>query len=138
MTKQHHLGTCLFRQRLTDFLQRQPWQCRDLHAQGIREMTEIAAQAAGTTGFNEKALQNTLQPIAVRARATEGDSSQAVTDGWIPGAQHATQDGILTQKEEDSLRSFRERVTDQDIPTLMRVRHPGPRRGPTDHLPSQT
>ncbi len=112
------MGTCRYCNQNAGFLRKQHGQCRDLHAQGMREMTQLAAQAAGTTGFNETALRNTLQSIALRARATDDDISQAIANGWAQGVQHATQDGILTHEEEDSLRSFRERLVDGDLPAI--------------------
>ena len=106
------MGTCRLCNQSAGFLHKQ-------HAQGIREMTQLAAQAAGTAGFNETTLRNTLQAIAARPRATEDDVSQAIADGWAQGVQHATQDGILTQDEEDDgLWSFRERLLDGDLPTI--------------------
>ena len=80
-------------------------------------MTQLAAQAAGTSSFNETALRSTLQAIADRARATPDDISQAIADGWAKGVKHAMQDGILTQEEEANLRTFRDRMADQDLPT---------------------
>ena len=112
------MGTCRYCNQNAGFLRKQHGQCRDLHAQGIREMTDVAPQAAGTAGFNETALRNTLQAIARGARATEDGVSQAISDGWARVVQHATQGGILTQEEEESLRSFREWLVDGDLPAV--------------------
>ena len=71
------MGTCRFSNQNAGFLRRQHSQCRDLRATGIQEMTQLAAQAAGTAGFNETALRSTLRAIANRARATEDDGSGA-------------------------------------------------------------
>ena len=101
------MGTCRYCNQNAGFLRKQHGQCRDLHTQGMREMTDLAAQAAGTAGFNENALRQTLLAIATRAQATEDDVSQAIADGWAQGVQHAIQDGILTADEETSLRNFR-------------------------------
>ena len=81
-------------------------------------MTGLAAQAAGTTGFNEAALRSTLQAIAARARATEDDISQAIATGWAQGVQSAMSDGILTHEEEDRLRTFREQLALGDLPSV--------------------
>ena len=75
-------GTCRHCGQKAGFLRKEHGQCRDLHATGIQEMTQLAAQAAGTAGFNETTLRSTLQAIATRARATEEDISQAIADGW--------------------------------------------------------
>ena len=112
------MGTCRYCNQNAGFLRKQHGQCRDLHAQGMREMMDLAAQAAGTASFNETALRSTLQAIASRARATEDDVSQAIADGWVHGVKNATQDGILTHEEEDSLRTFRERLVDGDLPNV--------------------
>ena len=98
-------------------LRRQHGQCRDLRATGIQEMTQLAAQAAGTAGFNETALRSTLGAIAARAQATEDDISQAIAAGWTQSVQYAMHDGILTQEEETPLREFRDHVTTLDLPS---------------------
>ena len=104
------MGTCRYCNQSAGFLRRQHPACRDLHAQGMMEMTQLAAQAAGTASFNETALRNTLQAIASRAGATEDDVSQAIADGWVQGVSHAMSDGILTRDEEERLRVFRDRL----------------------------
>lgn len=113
------MGICRYCNQSAGFLRKQHSDCRELHTQGIREMTDLATQAAGTAGFNETALRNTLQAVALqavalRARATEEDISQAISDGWDLGVQHVTQDGIFTQ-EEDRIRTFRERLVIGDL-----------------------
>ena len=77
------MGTCRYCRTKADFLRRQHSQCRDLHAEGVREMVQLAAQAAGAASFYETTLRQTLQSIA--ARATEDDVSQAIADGWAQG-----------------------------------------------------
>ena len=93
-------GTCYHFGQKTGLLQRDHPQCRQTHQAGINEMTQLAAQAAGSASFNETALRTTLQAIATRARATEEDISQAVAAGWTQGVKYATSDGTLTQEEE--------------------------------------
>ena len=60
-------------------------------------MTQLAA---GTAGFNETALRNTLRGIAARARATE--------------------DEILTREEETRLRDFRDRMANRDLTSVIK------------------
>ena len=112
-------GTCRHCGHKTGLLQRDHTQCRQTHQAGMNEMTQIAAQAAGTSSFNETALRSTLQAIATRARATPEDISQAIADGWAQGVKHATADGTLTAEEEASLRTFRDRMADQDLPSVI-------------------
>ena len=107
--------TCRYCNQNAGFLRQQHGQCRDLHTRGIREMTQLAAQAADTASFNETALRSTLQTIATRARATEEDISRAIADGWVQGVRNATHDGILTHEEEDRLRTFREHLVIGDL-----------------------
>ena len=113
------MATCRYCNQNAGFLRKQHTQCRDLHDQGIQEMAQVAAQAAGAAGFNETALRGTLQTIADQARATGDEVSQAIADGWVQGIQHAMQDGILTHEEEDQLRDFRDRMADQDLPSII-------------------
>ena len=82
-------------------------------------MTQLAAQAAGTSGFNETALRGTLQAIATRAQATEDDISQAIAAGFAQGVNHAMQDGTLTAEEETNLRAFRDRMAHHDLPSVI-------------------
>ena len=112
-------GTCRHCGQKTGILQRDHPQCRQTHQAGMNEMTQLAAQAAGTSSFNETALRSTLQAIATRARATPEDISQAIADGWAQGVKHAMQDGILTADEETNLRHFRDRMADQDLPSVI-------------------
>ena len=111
-------GTCRFCNQSAGFLQKQHRQCRALHAQGMREMTRLAPQAAGTASFNETALRNTLQAIATQAKATDDDISTAIAAGFAQGVEHAMLDGTLTHKEEDNLRTFRDRMADQELPAV--------------------
>ena len=94
------MGACRYCNQSPGFLHRQHSQCRDLHAEGLREMVQLVAQAAGTASFDETALRNTLQAIASRARATPDDVSQAIADGWAQGLSHAMSDGTLTHTDE--------------------------------------
>ena len=55
------MGTCRYCNQSAGFLRKQHGPCRDLHTAGIQEMTQLAAQAAGTSSFNETALRTTLQ-----------------------------------------------------------------------------
>ena len=112
-------GTCGHCGQKTGLLQRDHPQCRQTHQSGMNEMTQLAAQAAGTSSFNEQALRSTLQAIATRARATPEDISQAIADGWAQGVKHAMQDGTLTADEETNLRTFRDRMADHDLPSVI-------------------
>ena len=63
-------GTCRYCNQPAGFLRKQHDQCRQTHQAGIQEITQLAAQAADASSFNETALRSTLQAIADRARAT--------------------------------------------------------------------
>ena len=67
----------------------------------------------------ESRLEYELQAIVNRARATEADISQAIADGWAQGVKHAMQDGTLTAEEETNLRTFRDRMADHDLPSVI-------------------
>ena len=112
-------GTCRHCGQKTGLLQRDHTQCRQTHQAGMNEMTQLAAQAAGTAGFSETALRSTLQTIANRAKATPDEISGAIADGWAQGVKHALSDGILTQEEETNLRHFRDQMADQDLPSVI-------------------
>ena len=108
------MGACKHCGQNAGFLRKQHGQCRDLHATGVREMTHLATQSAGSPGFSEVALRQTLRVIAGRAHATEEDISQAIAAGWAQGVRHAMSDGIITRDEETQLRHFRDRLVSGD------------------------
>ena len=101
------MATCRYCNQNAGFLRKQHRQCQDLRSTGIQEMTQLAAQAAGTTGFNETAHRSSLQAIAQRSRATEQDIDRALEEGFRQGVAQAMSDGILTRQEEERLRTFR-------------------------------
>ena len=92
------MGTCRYCGTKAGFLRRQHPQCRDLHAEGVRKMVQLAAQAAGTASFNEATLRQTPRAIAA---------------DWARGGQHAMSEGIVTQ-EEQQLLHFRDRLISRD------------------------
>ena len=112
------MGTRRYCGQNASFLRKQHGPCRDLHTTGIQEMTQLPA---GTAGFNEAALRNTLRTIANRARATEDEISQAIAAGWTQGVQNAMSDGILTREGETLLRDFRDRMANQDMPSVIKA-----------------
>ena len=67
-------GTCRHCGQKTGLLQRDHTRCRQTHQAGMNEMTQLAAQVAGTASFDETALRKTLQAIATRAQATQKDT----------------------------------------------------------------
>ena len=113
------MGTCRYCNQSAGFLRKLHGTGRNLHTDGIQEMNQLAAQAAGTTRFNETALRGTLQAIATRARATEDDISQAIAVGFAQAVNHALADGTLTAEEEANLRTFRDRMANQDLPSVI-------------------
>ena len=113
------MATCRYCNQSAGFLRKQHGQCRDLHATGSQEMTQLAAQAAGTAGFSETALRSTLQAIANRARATDDEISGAIAAGWAQGVKHALQDSIITWEKKTALRNFRDRMVNQDLPGVI-------------------
>ena len=47
------MGICRYCGQNTGFLRKQHSPCRDLHTTGIQEMTQLAAQAAGSAFYND-------------------------------------------------------------------------------------
>ena len=43
------MGTCRYCGQNAGFLRKQHGHCRDLHAQGVQEMTQLVAEVAGTS-----------------------------------------------------------------------------------------
>ena len=73
-------------------------------------MVQLAAQAASAHTFNEAALQQTLQAIAQRSRATDEDIERFLEEGFEQGVAQAMADGIITRDDEQRLRAFRDRL----------------------------
>ena len=107
-------GTCRYCGQKTGILQRDHTQCRQTHQAGIQEMTQLAAQAAGSHTFNEATLRQTLGAIAQRSRATDQDIDRALEQGFRQGVAQAMSDGILTREEEERLRTFRDSLALED------------------------
>ena len=108
------MGTCRHCGQKAGFLRKQHSQCRDLHITGVQEMTQLAAQAAGTAGLNETSLRSTLGIIAQRSHATGADIERALEEGWKRGVAHAMSDGIISRQEEERLRAFRDNLALED------------------------
>ena len=104
------MGICRYCQQPAGFLHWQHPQCRDIHTQGLREMTELAARAASGDAFSLAALRQSLQDIAERSHASSQDIGQALSEGFAQSVAHALQDGIMTRDEEQRLRTFRDQL----------------------------
>ena len=108
------MGMCRHCGQKAGFLRKQHSQCRDLHAAGIQEMTQFAAQAAGAHTFNEAAIRKTLGAIAQRSHTSDQDIERALEEGFRQEVTQAMTDGILTRQEEERLRTFRDRLALRD------------------------
>ena len=73
-------------------------------------MVNLAAEAARTHSFDEKALRLSLAEIARRPYVNGANVNQALEAGWKQGVGHSMADGIVTQAEESRLREFRDRL----------------------------
>ena len=71
-------------------------------------MVNLAAEAARTHSFDEKALRLSLAEIARRPYVNGANVNQALEAGWKQGVGHSMADGIMTQAEESLLREFRD------------------------------
>ena len=59
-------------------------------------MVTLAAEAARTHTFNEKALRLSLAEIARNSYGDGATVNQALEEGWKRGIAHAMADGIIT------------------------------------------
>ena len=107
-------GTCGHCGQKTGLLQHIHPECRQTHQISFTEMVQLSAQAAGSNTFNEAALRQTLGAIAQRSRATDQDIDRALEEGFRQGVTQAMSDGILTRKEEERLRAFRDSLALED------------------------
>ena len=104
------MGNCYYCNKNAGFLRKEHRQCGNQHEEGVREMTQLVAQAAGTLDFRESALRQSLQSIADCCFASEQDINSALVNGWTEGVWHAMADGLLTKEEEKRLRNFRDQL----------------------------
>ena len=106
-------GACCYCGQKTGLLQRDHPECRQTHQVGFAEMVPLTAQAAVTHSFDEVALRQILQAIALRSHATGQDIERALEEGWKQGVAHAMSDCIIT-REEERLRAFRDHLALED------------------------
>ena len=107
-------GTCRYCQQKAGILSRDHPECDHAHQSGWNKMVSLAAEAATTHSFNEAALRQSLTAIAQRSHATDEDIERALEEGWKQGVSHAMSDGIISRKEEERLRAFRDHLTLED------------------------
>ena len=108
-------GTYRFCNQPAGFLRKQHGQCRDPPRPGHPGDDPARRPSRRAPWFNE----TTLRAIAQRLHATDDNISQAIAEVWAQGIEQATAGGILTQGEEDSLRTFRDQRADHDLPTVV-------------------
>ena len=103
-------GTCHFCQKKAGILRRIHSQCERTYSTGWNQMVHLAAQAAASRQFNEKALRRSLSAIARRSHGDKDTIARALEEGWRRGVRQAAEDGTITQEEETRLRDFRNRL----------------------------
>ena len=95
-------GTCHFCQKKAGILRRIHSQCERTYSTGWNQMVHLAAQAAASRQFNEKALR--------RSHGDKDTIARALEEGWRRGVRQAAEDGTITQEEETRVRDFRNRL----------------------------
>ena len=103
-------GTCRYCGSKAGILTRDHPECQDVYQAGWTRMVELAADAARSHNFDEKALRLSLADIARRSYGDGATVNLALEEGWKQGVSHAMADGIITQHEESQLREFRDRL----------------------------
>ena len=103
-------GTCHFCQKKAGILRRIHSQCERTYSTGWNQMVHLAAQAAASHQFNEKALRRSLSALARRSHGDKDTIARALEEGWRRGVRQAAEDGTITQEEETRLRDFRNRL----------------------------
>ena len=103
-------GTCPFCQKKAGILRRTHSQCERTYTAGWHQMVHLAAQAAASHRFDEKALRRSLSDIARRSHGDADTITRALEEGWRRGVRQAAEDGTITQEEEIRLRDFRNRL----------------------------
>ena len=103
-------GTCPFCNQKAGIFRRTHSQCERTHAAGWNQMVHLAAQAAASRNFDERALRRSISSIARRSHWDEDTITQALEEGWRRGVRQAADDGTITREEETRLRNFRNRL----------------------------
>ena len=89
-------GTCHFCQKKAGILRRIHSQCERTYSTGWNQIVHLAAQAAASRQFNEKALRRSLSTIARRSHGDKNTIARALEEGWRRGVRQAAEDGPET------------------------------------------
>ena len=103
-------GTCRHCGQKADIITRDHPACNHTFEAGWKQMIQLAAKAAKSHNFDEKALRLSLADIANRSYGTGTTINHALEEGWKQGVGHAMADGVITQTEETNLHQFRDRL----------------------------
>ncbi len=103
-------GTCPFCRQKAGILRSTHTKCAQAYTVGWHQMVDLAAQAAASHNFDERALRRSLEEIARRSYGDVNTVIQALEEGWKRGVTQAAEDGTITQNEEVRLRDFRNRL----------------------------
>ncbi len=103
------MGNCRLCGEKVGFLRRVHGDCDSIRANGLQEMTEMAARAVLARGTREAQLRSDLLEISQRSYVGPDSIDAVIAEAWHRAVGDSFSDGVLTVEEEARLLEFRNR-----------------------------
>ena len=103
------MGNCRLCGEKAGFLRRLHSQCDSIRANGLQEMSELAARAVSAPGIRETQLRSDLLDVAQRSYVHPDSIDAVIAEAWHRAVGDSFSDGTLTVQEEARLLEFRNR-----------------------------
>ena len=108
------MGNCRLCGEKAGFLRRLHSKCDSMRANGLQEMSDMAARAVMARGSKEARLRSDLLQIAQRSYVHPDNIDAVIANAWHRAVGDSFSDGILTVEEEARLLEFRNRFAIND------------------------
>ena len=102
-------GTCRHCGEKAGRMQHVHPECEEQYQETLQQMTQLAAQVAGTLNFGEKALLDVLAGPASRYPGDPGMALRAMEKGWTRAVRDSVSEKPSSREGEETLRRHRER-----------------------------
>ena len=103
------MGDCRLCGEKAGFLRKVHGECESIRANGLEEMTNMAARAVLARGTKEAQLRSDLLVVARRSYVSPNSIDAVIAEAWHRAVGNSFSDGILTAEEEARLLEFRNR-----------------------------
>ncbi len=96
------MGKCRYCGEDAGLLRREHRDCRIAHGQGRERITGLVLKAASDGHVNE-GLRREIGDIARDSHISSGDLREQVSEGWSAAVDHALDDHVISEQEEENL-----------------------------------